>query len=142
MRKFKPLISIMVLCASLCAPSMTAKSQTIRDCGTVIDIDGNEYQTIVMGKDCWMRENLRVTRYSDGHEITPAPEAPNNDPENVSRYGRLYTWYSVLNGAEPTEETDGRARGYKVSMVSFPISEWILSGWKTADEPCSLPESS
>ena len=126
MRKFKPLISIMVLCASLCAPSMTAKSQTIRDCGTVIDIDGNEYQTIVMGGDCWMRENLRTVHYADGREITPAPEAPNNDPENISRYGRLYTWFSVLNGAEPTEETDGRVQGPCPTGWHVPANfEWM-----------------
>ena len=91
--------------------TISVYAQDIRDCGTVTDIDGNVYQTVTMGNDCWLRENLRVTHYADGREITPVPEVPNNDPDNIARYGRLYTWHSALNGAEPTEETDGRVQG-------------------------------
>lgn len=98
----------------------------VRNCGTVTDIDGNVYQTVVMGDDCWLRENLRVMHYADGREITPAPEAPNNDPENVSRYGRLYTWLSALNSAEPTEETDGRVQGPCPDGWHMPSNfEWM-----------------
>jgi len=82
-----------------------------QDCGTVTDIDGNVYQTILMGDECWFRENLRVTHYADGSDITPTPLAPNSDEGLTRPYGRLYTWYSVLHGAEPTEETDGRVQG-------------------------------
>lgn len=88
-----------------------AQVPEMKDCGTVTDIDGNEYQTIMMGKECWLRENLRTTHYADGREIVPTPESPNNDPQNISRYGCLYTWYSVLDKSEPTEETDGRVQG-------------------------------
>lgn len=98
--------------AVLCCVAIFVTAQPpVRDCGTVTDIDGNTYQTILMGDDCWLRENLRVTRYADGKEISPSPQSPNNDPHNVSQYGRLYTWFSTLNGAEPTEETDGRVQG-------------------------------
>ena len=86
-------------------------AQNILDCGIVKDIDGNEYQTIIMGKECWMRDNLRTIHYADGRDITPTPHAPNNDPQNIARYGRLYTWYSVIDKAEPTEESDGRVQG-------------------------------
>ncbi len=97
----------------LCFFAITASAQApeIRDCGTVTDIDGNEYQTVMMGDECWMRENLRTTRYADGREILPAPQAPNNDPQNIFKNGRLYTWFTVLDKAEPTEETDGRVQG-------------------------------
>ena len=117
----------MLATAILCCVAIFAIAQPpVRDCGTVTDIDGNIYQTVVMGDDCWLRENLRVTHYSDGQTITPAPEAPNNNPENIARYGRLYTWFSVLNGAEPTEETDGRVQGPCPNGWHVPANfEWM-----------------
>jgi hypothetical protein len=36
---------------------------------TVTDIDGNIYNTVLIGNQCWMKENLRVTHYPDGDEI-------------------------------------------------------------------------
>ena len=98
-------------CSILFILSSQLAAQEIANCGIVTDIDGNEYSTVMMGEECWMRENLRATHYADGRAITPAPEVPNHDPQAIDRYGRLYTWHTVLNNAEPTEETDGRVQG-------------------------------
>jgi hypothetical protein len=38
--------------------------------GSVTDIDGNTYATIQIGKQVWMAENLRTTRYRNGDPIT------------------------------------------------------------------------
>ena len=101
-------------------------AQEIPDCGIVKDIDGNEYRTVMMGEECWMRENLRTIHYADGREIVPTPQAPNNDPQNITRYGQLYTWFSVLDNAEPTEETDGRVQGPCPDGWHVPANfEWM-----------------
>jgi uncharacterized protein (TIGR02145 family) len=79
---------------------------------TVTDIDGNVYQTVTIGNQVWMKENLKVTRYTNGNIIgttTPATldisgeSAPkyqwayNGDENNVAVYGRLYTWFAVTD---------------------------------------------
>ena len=59
------------------------------DCGTVT-FDGYDYNTVVIGGQCWFAENLRTTIYEDG-SAAPYSEY-NDDPANVDTYGRLYNW--------------------------------------------------
>ncbi len=91
--------------------------------GTVIDIDGNEYSTIVIGEQTWMSENLRVTRYADGTEIPLFEDdaswdllEDNNDDKgyclytnagsmDYSDYGCLYSFAAAVNGI-PYEVND------------------------------------
>lgn len=75
----------------------------------VIDIDGNTYQTVVIGNQTWMAENLKVTRYSNGDAIANVTDNAtwtglttgaycwyNNDyATNGSIYGALYNWYAA-----------------------------------------------
>jgi len=37
--------------------------------GTVIDASGNEYPTITIGTQVWMRQNLKTLKYNDGTDI-------------------------------------------------------------------------
>ncbi len=79
---------------------------------TVTDIDGNVYNTIKIGTQTWMKENLKVTRYNDGTAIplvtdvtawssllTPGYCWYNNDKATYgATYGALYNWYAVNTG--------------------------------------------
>lgn len=74
---------------------------------TVVDIDGNSYNTIAIGTQVWMKENLKSTRFNNGDIISTTTEPVNNEPAtlfqwpynndslNLPSYGRLYTWYVV-----------------------------------------------
>ena len=76
-------------------------------CGnTLYDIDGNDYETLLLGSQCWMKQNLRTTRYANGTEIqlgdchsnrySPLRLAPGTEMEDTLRaYGYLYNWYAA-----------------------------------------------
>jgi uncharacterized protein (TIGR02145 family) len=81
---------------------------SLANCGTVTDIDGNVYNTVTIGTQCWMAENLKTTRYNDGTAIltglsnadwqittSGAYAIYNNDPANNTTYGKLYNIYAV-----------------------------------------------
>lgn len=78
--------------------------------GLLTDIDGNTYPTILIGKQEWMAENLKVTKYQDGNPIPVETDNTawtllsagaqcsfNNDPEKVRVYGRLYNYLAVTD---------------------------------------------
>jgi uncharacterized protein (TIGR02145 family) len=80
--------------------------------GTVTDVDGNVYKTIMIGNQEWLAENLKTTKYNDGTSIplvtnatawgnlsTPGYCWYNNDAATYKNtYGALYNWYSVNTG--------------------------------------------
>jgi uncharacterized protein (TIGR02145 family) len=83
----------------------------LTNCGTVTDIDGNTYKTILIGTQCWMRENLKTTKYLDGAAIPNVTDNATwgslttgaycwykNDIGNKATYGALYNWYAVNTG--------------------------------------------
>ncbi|MCD4697293.1 MAG: hypothetical protein K8S16_13735 [Bacteroidales bacterium] len=73
---------------------------------TVTDYDGNTYNTILIGNQCWMKENLNTTRDATGNNITRY--CYNNDNDWCEFYGGLYTWATVMNG---TGSSNGNPSG-------------------------------
>jgi len=76
---------------------------------TLIDVDGNAYNTVEIGSQVWMKENLRTSRLNDGIPISYLPDSAewknrrseaycwyNNDSAaNNLIYGKLYNWFVV-----------------------------------------------
>jgi uncharacterized protein (TIGR02145 family) len=98
------------LCSTPVGPGCSGTS-------SVTDIDGNTYNVVSIGGQCWMAENLKTTKYRNGTPIATgltdtqwnqtnsgAYATYNNLPSNVSTYGQLYNWYAVtdVNGLCPT----------------------------------------
>ena len=91
---------------------------------TVTDIDGNTYNTVQIGQQCWMKENLRATHYADNTEIT-ARYAPHNDEGNVSTYGYLYEWNTVMHGASSSDANPSGIQGVCPTGWHVPSdAEW------------------
>ncbi|OQX74250.1 MAG: hypothetical protein B6D61_11745, partial [Bacteroidetes bacterium 4484_249] len=77
---------------------------------TLTDIDGNTYNTVQIGEQCWMKENLKTTTYRNG---TPIPNITDslqwstltngayvwydNDISWKDLYGALYNWYAAID---------------------------------------------
>ena len=81
---------------------------TAINCGTISDIDGNIYNTVIIGSQCWMRENLKTSKYRNNTNITYVTDDViwepltteawcyyANDTSNNGVYGKLYNWYAV-----------------------------------------------
>ena len=82
-------------------------------CGlnTVTDFDGNIYNTVQIGDQCWLIENLKTTRYQNGefihypgsdmiswgNDTTGAYAWYDNDYSWKEKYGALYNWHAVMN---------------------------------------------
>jgi len=87
-------------------------SFTFTSISGLVDIDGNVYSTVVIGDQHWMAENLKVTKYRNGDNITNitnnslwgsdtsgAYGVYDNNASNLDSYGRLYNWYAVDNSS-------------------------------------------
>ena len=75
----------------------------------VTDVDGNTYNTVQIGSQVWMSENLKTSRYRNGGSIPyvvgnsdwqaltrGAWSNYNHDAANDPIYGKLYNWYTTL----------------------------------------------
>ena len=102
---------------------------------TVTDYDGNVYNTVQIGNQCWMKENLRTTHYSDGTSIALGYDAssttvayryrPDNSNSYVSSYGYLYNFAAVMNNANPSNLNPSGVQGICPDNWHVPSeAEW------------------
>ena len=85
---------------------------------TVTDVDNNFYNTVLIGTQCWMASNLRVTKYNNG-TIIPLDNSGGttgdgstetwtartsgaltvyaHNSSNLTAYGYLYNWYAATD---------------------------------------------
>jgi uncharacterized protein (TIGR02145 family) len=130
--------------------------------GTVTDIDGNEYKSVIIGDYVWMAENLRTTTYNDGNAIpnvtenlrwkelqTGAYSWYNNDESNAKPYGALYNWHTVETGKlcpdgwrVPTDKEWKNLEGTVDSKYPVGSTEWEKFGNRGNDAGTMLKDSS
>lgn len=124
----------------------------------VTDYDGNVYDTVIIGTQVWMKQNLKVTHYNNGNPIPVVTDSAtwanlttgsrcyyNNDSTAFdSVYGSLYNWYAVqdINGICPeawhvsTDADWQTAEGYLggASIAGGKMKEAGLLHWKSPNE--------
>ncbi len=115
-------------------------------CGnSITDIDQNVYNTLQIGDQCWMKENLTTSFFSNGDEIphvisqvewvdlqTGAWSFYDNELENGRIFGKLYNWYAVADnrGICPAGWRVPNDSDWKVleGELGMPIHERAIMG--------------
>lgn len=100
--------------------------------------DGTVYKTVLLGDQCWLKENLKylpgvhppsdisateAKYYVYDYQGTDVSEALATD--NYNNYGVLYNWPAAMNGASGSSENPGRVQGVCPEGWHLPsIDEW------------------
>ena len=86
---------------------------------------GYTYKTTTISGKEWMAENLRATHYADGTPIESGIWDYNDDPANSENYGKLYSWYTAMNGAPSSNDNPSGVQGVCPEGWHLPSrSEW------------------
>jgi uncharacterized protein (TIGR02145 family) len=75
----------------------------------ITDIDANEYNTVFIGSQTWLAENLKVTKFNDGTAIPLVEDSLawsvlksagycTSTQQSLNTYGAMYNWYAVTSG--------------------------------------------
>jgi len=101
----------------------------------LMDYDGNMYNTVLIGTQCWMKDNLRTSHYSDGTAIAqgvtvsttiPYRYRPDNNSMNVSTHGYLYNWKAVMRNSLSSNSVPSGVQGICPMGWHVPSdAEWI-----------------
>jgi uncharacterized protein (TIGR02145 family) len=104
---------------------------------TVSDVDGNTYNNVLIGCQCWAAENLKTTKYNDGTAIPNVTDRAawfstptgaycdyDNIPSNSITYGRLYNWYAVDNNVSTKVASNGGRNLCPVGWHVPNVTDW------------------
>jgi uncharacterized protein (TIGR02145 family) len=101
--------------SQIASPPTTIEKQNVTSNNPIVTISSSKpnkpYNSVKIGNQTWMTENLNVDRFRNGDLIPEAKSVSqweqagknkqpawcyyNNDPANGKKYGKLYNWYAV-----------------------------------------------
>ncbi|MCD4737332.1 MAG: hypothetical protein K8R53_14910, partial [Bacteroidales bacterium] len=135
---------------------------TIWKCGKpfVDTRDGQTYETVEIGEQCWMAENLNIGAVINGMSLQTdngiiEKYCFNDIEDSCNSYGGLYQWdelmqYDTTPGIEglcpggwhiPTDEEWKELEGEVDSQFGYPDPEWDQLGWRGFDAGGNLKEA-
>ena len=109
---------------------------------TLTDINGNVYNTALIGSQCWMKENLRATKFPDNTEIalgsyTSSDPYYYDDSESdipLAERGYLYNWSAAMHGTSSSSSVPSGVQGICPNGWHLPSeAEWeVLKDYVSA----------
>jgi uncharacterized protein (TIGR02145 family) len=118
--------------------SQSTNGETGLQAKIVKDIDGNVYNTVTIGTQVWLKENLKTTKYNDGTTIPNITVDTTwatitsgaycdylNTSTNSTTYGKLYNWYVTDNNTATKIKSN---RGKNVCPTGWHVPsdlEWV-----------------
>jgi uncharacterized protein (TIGR02145 family) len=105
-------VAINAVGSSAASAASTAVTSAVCPTSTVTDVDGNIYNTVAIGTQCWTKENLKVTKYNNRDIIPDSTNASNSNWGTVAigartdyvgvsgyvgTYGYLYNWHAATD---------------------------------------------
>lgn len=159
--KFLYIISMLLLFSSCCDLFCNKDEDDDPDditttCGEafVDERDGQQYETILIGEQCWMAENLNYGTFTESvftneshtdmhNNGTVEKYAFDNEEGNLNTYGGLYEWNELMD-YKSTEGGRGICpEGWHVpSYEEFEILVEETGGWQQAGKALKLGGSS
>jgi uncharacterized protein (TIGR02145 family) len=81
--------------------------------------DHKVYKSTKIGNQIWMAQNINYE--------TEGSKCAEDNPAYCEKYGRLYTWYAAMDGAESSEEAPSGVQGICPSGWHLPSDmEWSI----------------
>ena len=119
------------------------------ECPTSVqDVDGNQYGTVLIGNQCWMKENMRAVHFADGSSVTlsdtssyeiPFCYFPNNDSTTFATYGLLYNWAAATNHSTALNALNNTVQGICPDGWHLPTNDdWDVLTTFLATQPACL----
>jgi uncharacterized protein (TIGR02145 family) len=153
----KPVVILLSLIVGI--PSIIAQTP---EKGSVTDMEGHVYRTVIIGRYEWMAENLKTTSFCDGTKIlcvTGSAEWQglnsgaccwyDNTENYADTFGVLYNWYAVCSGILcpqgwriPTDEEWNYLEGYVDTRNGAGDTFWNKTGLRGNDVGLQLRASS
>ncbi len=145
--------SLLLVFITVTVSTVNAQQET----GTVTDIDGNVYKTVIIGGQEWMAENLKVTHYRNGDAIPNVSDGSEwkklstgayctfeNDEGNAVKYGYLYNWQAVGDQRNIAPEGWHVASDFEWKELEMSLgmsqTDADSTGWRGSDTGGRLKE--